>query len=115
MIRLILLAGAFALVLFSIYGKKTDTIRAIEKLLFLAITVAGLVFLASPHITTTIAHFLGVGRGTDLIVYFLSIAVMYMAISIYIEMKRSAARQATLVQDLALVKLQLASLRESQP
>jgi hypothetical protein len=112
MIRLILLIGVAIVVLIPLYGKKTESIRALEKLAFVALIVAGLFFLASPEFTTTIANLIDVGRGTDLMVYMLTVVVMYMAASFYIEVKRSASREATLVQELAILSGKVSALRK---
>jgi hypothetical protein len=70
----------------------------------LLIGFAGLVTftILFPETTTVAAGWLGIGRGTDLVFYLTSFAVMFLAALVYLKFKRLEDRIATLTTELAL-------------
>ena len=55
-----------------------------------------------PESTTVAAQWVGIGRGTDLVFYLTSFAVMFLAALVYLKFKRLEDRIATLTSELAL-------------
>ncbi len=76
--------------------------RAGKRLLLIGF--AGLVTftILFPETTTVAAGWLGIGRGTDLVLYLTSFAVMFLAALVYLKFKRLEDRIATLTTELAL-------------
>ena len=76
--------------------------RAGKRLLLVGF--AGLVIftILFPETTTIVAGWLGIGRGTDLVLYMTSFAVMFLAALVYLKFKRLEDRIATLTTELAL-------------
>ena len=70
----------------------------------LLVGFAGLVIftILFPETTTVAAQWLGIGRGTDLVFYLTSFAVMFLAALVYLKFKRLEDRIATLTTELAL-------------
>ena len=76
--------------------------RAVTRLLMLAF--AGLVIftILFPETTSIAASWVGIGRGTDLVFYLTSFAVMFLAATVYLKFKRMDDRIAALTTELAL-------------
>jgi hypothetical protein len=76
--------------------------RAIKRILLVGF--AGLVVftILFPETTTIAAKWVGIGRGTDLVFYLTSFAVMFLAALVYLKFKRLEDRIASLTSELAL-------------
>lgn len=70
--------------------------QAIRRLLLLAFIVLAVVSVLSPHLMSTVAHWVGVGRGTDLVLYLLFVLVLGFMASTYRRF-RDMERQLTLL------------------
>lgn len=83
-------------------GRDSAHGRAYKRLLLLGF--AGLVVftIVFPETTTRAAGWLGIGRGTDLVFYLTSFAVMFLAALVYLKFKRLEDRIASLTAELAL-------------
>ena len=83
-------------------GRDSAHGRAGKRILLIAF--AGLVTftILFPETTTVAAGWLGIGRGTDLVFYLTSFAVMFLAALVYLKFKRLEDRIATLTTELAL-------------
>lgn len=69
---------------------------------WIAVWIAAAVAIARPALTITIAHFLGIGRGADLVFY---CAILFMLIAffyVYLRFKRLEREITTIVRHLAL-------------
>jgi hypothetical protein len=69
---------------------------AIVVILFIS---AGIVFVLFPELTTRIANKLGVGRGTDLIVYVCIIFFLFVIIRLYARLRRLEQMITRIVRD----------------
>ncbi len=56
---------------------------AIDKIVICLLLLIGIFFSFYPDLTTKIAHYLGVGRGTDLIFYLIILSFGYLALTYY--------------------------------
>jgi len=55
-----------------------------------------------PSFTTTVANFLGIGRGADLVLYFGLIIVFYLIFKIYTRLEKIEKNITTLTREIAL-------------
>lgn len=69
---------------------------------WLAVIGAGIVFALHPDWTTSIAHLLGISRGTDLLLYLLVLAVLQGFLLIYLKLRRVRRELTLLVRELAI-------------
>lgn len=70
--------------------------------LWIALWIAAAVVIADPDLLVRIAHFLGIGRGADLVLY-LSILFMFVAcFLIYLRFRRLDEQLTTIVRHLAI-------------
>ena len=71
-------------------------------ILWLALWIAAAISIANPDLLVAIAHFLGIGRGTDLVLY-LSILFMFVAFFItYLRFRRVDEQLTKIVRHLAI-------------
>jgi hypothetical protein len=57
--------------------------RLVSRLALLSLVAAGVIFVINPDLTTRIAHSVGVGRGTDLLLYLFCLASLMLFLKLY--------------------------------
>jgi hypothetical protein len=57
-----------------------------------------------PDITTNIAHLLGIGRGADLLLYGLTVVVIFMILNTYIKDREEERRFVSLTRKVAILE-----------
>jgi len=92
------------LVVASILGSFIFRTRLVYRLLGILLLLTAVTLVLFPDATTALAHLLGVGRGTDLLLYFSLIAGMYAVLLLYLrirDLERKITEQvrATAVRD----------------
>lgn len=83
-IQLALVAGLVFLLFFYLRFFRN---RLFNALFFFGFFCFGIVFVLWPHLSQHVAAFFGVGRGVDLIFYFLFIAVFFLFIAVFYKMR----------------------------
>ena len=73
-----------------------------DRAVAVAIMLLGIVFVLFPDLTTQIATRIGVGRGTDLLLYVLSMLFVFSMVILSSRIARIESRQVELVRLLAL-------------
>jgi small membrane protein len=111
MIRVVLLGALVAIGAMVTFGKNTAGLRAGRKLLFVSTLLAGCVAVLFPELVSDLATLLGVGRGTDLLLYVMTIMLLTVTLTGYTEKKRAEHREARMVQALALLEAEVNELR----
>ena len=77
--------------------------RAWVKVGYIAFVFAAIYAILRPNQTTVVAHWLGVARGADLMLYALIIAFIFTTLSTYMRFKDLELRYARLARAVALV------------
>jgi len=80
--------------------------RAWVKVGYILFVFAGVYAVLRPNDTTVLAHWLGVDRGTDLMLYALIIAFLFTTLSTYMRFKDLELRYARLARAIALESAQ---------
>ena len=101
LIQIVLIAFVVAFVtrLFRTRGARSQAIRRIGLLLFAAFAVVSILF---PEVWNRLAHLVGVGRGTDLVLYALVVAFLSFTVTTYFRFRDLEARYTKLARRLAL-------------
>lgn len=76
--------------------------RLFDRVLVSALIVVGLVMVAAPNSTSVAAHWLGVGRGADLLTYFAIIAIAFSLTMLYSGQRKLEAQITELARAIAL-------------
>jgi len=81
--------------------------RAIWILLGGAFTVFAIITVLFPNITGVVAHWVGVGRGTDLLLYLLVLVVLVSLVHQVLQHQQDQRRIAAIARELALLRAAL--------
>lgn len=96
LIQIILIAATLGLVLLLLQKRGNARTKAWKRLIMLALAVAAVVSILNPELTSTVANFVGVGRGTDLLLYLLTAVFLYVVAGFYLKF-RDVERQLTVL------------------
>ena len=101
-VQVLLLCAAVGLALYFLANRKKARARASVKLGFVVFLIACVVAIIFPDVLTTIAHWVGVGRGADLLLYGLVIAFFFTTLSTWMRFREQELRYARLARTIAL-------------
>ena len=105
-IQVLLIAAVATLLVYLLRSRASAQSRAWVKLGYLAFILAGIYAVLRPNDTTVVANWVGVDRGTDLMVYALVIAFAFTTLSAYMRFKDLELRYARLARAIALAGAQ---------
>lgn len=86
----------------AIFASKVFRTKIIYCLLALALFLTAAILILFPDLTTVIAHALGVGRGTDLLLYVSLVTGIYVALLLYLLIRELDQKIAELTRAMAL-------------
>jgi len=98
----LLITSIIALLVYLLRSRRSAQSKAWVKVGYLAFVLAGIYAVLRPNDTTVVAHWLGVDRGTDLMLYALIIAFSFTTLSTYLRFKDLELRYARLARTVAL-------------
>jgi hypothetical protein len=101
-IQFVLIAAVLLLLVFFLRNHGTSRASASVKIGFVLFLVFGVVAVLYPDAVTKLAEALGVGRGTDLLLYALVVGFAFAMINMYLRFRSLQLREARLVRALAL-------------
>jgi hypothetical protein len=96
LIQIILIVGTSGVLLLLLHRRAAARTRAWKRLILLALVAVAIVSILRPELTTRVANFLGVGRGTDLLLYVLTAVFLYVVVGFYLKFK-DVERQVTVL------------------
>lgn len=99
-IQITLIVALLFVLVYLVRSKPNAKQLALGRLVIILAVLAGVVVVIAPGLLTNLAHFLGIGRGTDLLVYVLIIAFLINAVSNYkknVEISRKITKLARAV------------------
>ncbi len=111
-IQILLLLAALGLVWFFVTNRGNARSSAGVKLLFVAFVVFGVYAMFRPNDLTTVAGWVGVGRGTDLVLYCLVIAFAFTTVATYLRFRELEIRYARLARAGALQNAEVENRRD---
>jgi len=80
---------------------------AIRRIFIGLMLITGIFFVLYPEVTNKIAHFLGIGRGADLIFYLAILSFGYLSLVFYSKIKKLEDQLASLVRKRSLESVKL--------
>jgi small membrane protein len=98
----LLITSIVALLVYLLRSRRNAQSRAWVKVGYLLFVIAAVYAVLRPNDTTVVAHWLGVDRGTDLMLYGLIIAFSFTTLSTYLRFKDLELRYARLARAVAL-------------
>ena len=101
-IQVLLIGSIIALLMYLLRSRGSARSRAWVKVGYLGFVLAGIYAVIRPDDTTVVAHWFGIGRGTDLMLYALIMAFCFTTLSTYMRFKDLELRYARLARAVAL-------------
>ena len=98
----LLITSIVALLFYLLRSRRNAKSKAWVKVGYLVFVLAAIYAVLRPNDTTVLAHWLGVDRGTDLMLYALIIAFSFTTLSTYLRFKDLELRYARLARAVAL-------------
>lgn len=100
LIQILLVAGLLAATILAWFILKR---QVLVRLVFLALFAAGSCCVIWPHTMTVIGEHLGVGRGTDLLLYILVVFVCFASLCILAKFRQIEQKQTQLAREIAIL------------
>jgi len=100
-IQVLLILGISLLAIYYLLRLKRSLV---DLLLMIVLIGAAIIFILWPDLTNTIAHFLGVGRGADLVYYVCILLFSFALMKLYSRMRKLEQQFTKLVREDALKK-----------
>lgn len=110
-IKLLLLASLVGAGLLLLRGRPTALNLLVRRGLTLAAIGAGVVAVLFPAAVTEVANTVGVGRGTDLVVYVLAVTFLFVSIALYLRLGQMQDRLVEVARRHALLEAEVHELR----
>ncbi len=114
MIKFLLVPGVVLAVLFALRSRSSLRGQARRKILAGLTVVAGVLAVLFPGILQGLADFVGVDRGTDLMLYLLALVIIYLVGSTSVRFREQEARLTLLARQVALADAALRHVEAMQ-
>lgn len=111
-IQFFLIAALIFLMFNFIRSRATTKTQAYKKVALTLFIMCAIVVVIFPDISTSFATLLGIGRGADLLLYGLTIVVIFQLLNTYIKDKEEQKKTNILSRKIAIIE---ARLKESNP
>jgi hypothetical protein len=106
-IKLLLLASLGLAALMLVRGRRTALSLLMRRSLTLTAIASGGFAVLFPGTVTDVAHAVGVGRGTDLVLYVLCVTFLFVTIALYLRLADMHDRYVDLARKQALLEAEL--------
>lgn len=104
LVQLLLIAAFVALFLYTLRSRTANSVSATKKLAFLTFMVVVLVAVLSPALVSDVANLVGVGRGTDLVLYLLAVMFCFYVVNDYLRGQDSRNQLHKLARKIAVLE-----------
>jgi hypothetical protein len=112
-IQTLLVIAFLALTYFFLSSRNSSRTKAWKKILLLLLIVGAIFFVLFPDYTTNLANLVGVGRGTDLLVYILAVAFIFQLLNGYVKTKQEEQRLVALARKVAIIDANMHVVKKS--
>lgn len=85
-------------------SRSTSRTKAYKKILLVLFVLSAIVVVIFPDITTQVAHFVGIGRGADLLLYGLTVVIIFMLLNTYVKDREEQRRIVSLSRKVAILE-----------
>ena len=101
-IQILLILAVLLVLAYFLTSRGSAKSSALFKLFFVAFGIFGIYAVVRPNDLTTIAHAVGVDRGTDLMLYALVVTFAFTTLGTYIRFREAETRYTRLARAIAL-------------
>lgn len=103
-IKLLLVAAMVAVALFALRDRSSSTSLAVRRLVGLGFVAVASLAIVFPDLVTWLAKLVGVGEGTNLVLYVLVVAFLFVVVGMYQRLHQLEQRLIDLARALALTQ-----------
>lgn len=114
LIRFLLIASTLTIAWYFLSSRGTSRTNAFKKVLLIGFVVAAITAILVPDSLTSLAHLVGVGRGTDLLIYVLVQVVAFQMFNTYAKDKQNQRQIVHLARRIAILEELSASDRVAE-
>lgn len=114
-IKIVIIAVLAAVGILLVIPGRTARGQAIQRLVLLIAVVLGILSVIFPDATTTVANFLGIGRGVDLLLYGALVAGIGYVVTTTFRLRRVDRDMTILARKVALLEANLREGRDTLP
>lgn len=107
LIQIVLIAGFVLLLLKFLASPNSYQIKAWKKIIGIIFVFLAIFAVTFPETLNNIAHFFGVGRGADLLLYLLAFAFIFVVFNQYVASKQEQKRVVKLSRRLAILEAEV--------
>lgn len=104
LVQLILVAAFFSLFFVAIRSRTAHSVSASKKLFFLFFVLVVIAAVLSPAAVTWVANLVGVGRGTDLVLYILAVTFGFYVVNDYLRGQDNREQLHRLARQIAVLE-----------
>jgi hypothetical protein len=101
-IKIILIASFVVVLLWAFRNRYRVGLRAGARVAAVGLTVLAIVSIANPNILSSLAHHVGVGRGTDLLFYLFVVVFVFTSVGTYFTLREHDRRLVEVVRTAAI-------------
>jgi hypothetical protein len=101
-IKTLLVAGLLVAAVYTVRGRRTALHTLVRRAFVIGFFASGVIVVLFPSLLTEVANAVGVGRGTDLLLYLLCIAYTFTTIAFYRRFRELEDRYVELARGIAL-------------
>ena len=112
LIQIIIIATLGLVAIFAMVGTLTRSIGRPAAATILIVSIAGILAAVDPDRTTRFARTLGINRGTDLIVYLVTLAVFQGFVIFYLRLRKVRRELTLLVRHVAILEASSRTARD---
>lgn len=105
-IQVILIAVVLSCALYFLAHANTYRVRAWKKILLIVFAVFMIFSIIWPDMTTDIARAVGIGRGADLVLYFVAIGFIFESVNIHLKFQQQRTQLHKLARRIAILEAQ---------
>lgn len=102
LIQLILIVAILIVIFRFLAYRDSFKTQAYKKILLLLLAIAAIIVILEPNLLDNIAHFVGVGRGADLLLYALTVAFIFDQFNDYVKDKEEQRRIVKIARKIAI-------------
>jgi hypothetical protein len=102
LIKVLLIEATSGVLLLLLQRRGAARTRASKRLILVALVAVAIISILNPDLTTRAASLVGVGRGTDLLLYVLTAVFLYVVVGFYLKFKDVERQITVLARRLAL-------------
>lgn len=101
-IKALLVLAALLLFVFFLHRAHTARLQAFKRIGFMLFCLFGVIAVINPGVMTWLANRVGVGRGTDLLLYILTVVFGFFSLNTYLRFKDTERRLTRLARAMAI-------------